>query len=442
MADGQRGRNVIREMGGGIRVAVVRPLLAEPLPAPPLSTDLTVPQLRLSLLDTEYKLILDILAANFSEPSALPPEVAYLHQKLLVAPAASPAAGTGTPAGGSPEPVIDVDAKPVPPAAGGGPPAAQQEEVPAAAAALEAKREAVRRFTTSNAALLQLLGDVCTVRVTVKIGAAQLMLWNKQQDGSAPLPLGGIQLSNMWLGLALTRGTNMLLSLSLPVVFVRDMRPGVPPEASLVLSTAGMGSGAEGPSAAVVAVASGGAGDPSSTPALTSSSSSRALDAGSAGGGAVATLLPSLLTLEYRAVRSLGPELVSGLQVRLQRPTLVLDIAFIMRVLHFVVPAVGTQGPQTRPYATHEVHLGAQPYLADAHLWLSPEYRIIADAPGVREFVYDGRGHALVLPAGLPATEHVPLIVVGRNKVLRLRNVKVGSGGDATATTATLQHID
>lgn len=137
------------------------------------------------------------------------------------------------------------------------------------------------------------------------------------------------------------------------------------------------------------------------------------------------SLLPSLLTLEYRMVKSIGVEPAAALQVRLQRPTLVLDAGFIMRVLHFVAPTAGLQGPVPRPYDSREVHLGPEPYLAPDHLWLSPEYRIIADAPELREAVYDGRGHALVLPDCVPAIEHVPLLVVGRNKVLRLKNVRV-----------------
>jgi hypothetical protein len=137
------------------------------------------------------------------------------------------------------------------------------------------------------------------------------------------------------------------------------------------------------------------------------------------------SLLPSLLTLEYRVVNSIGPQPAAAMQVRLQRPTLVLDVGFIMRVLHFVAPAAGLQGPVPRPYDTRELHLGPEPYAAADHLWLSPEYRLIADAPGLSEAVYDGQGHALVLPECVPAIEHVPLIVVGRGKTLRLRNVRL-----------------
>jgi len=45
----------------------------------------------------------------------------------------------------------------------------------------------------------------------------------------------------------------------------------------------------------------------------------------------------------------------------------------------------------------------------------------------VDEFVYDGQGHAIALPRTVPATERVPLIVIGRGKALRLRNVRVAN---------------
>jgi len=66
-------------------------------------------------------------------------------------------------------------------------------------------------------------------------------------------------------------------------------------------------------------------------------------------------------------------------QVRFQRPTLVLDVGFIMEVLHFVAPTAGLQGPVPRPYDTREIHLGPGPYVATDHLWLSPESRIVAE---------------------------------------------------------------
>ncbi len=54
------------------------------------------------------------------------------------------------------------------------------------------------------------------------------------------------------------------------------------------------------------------------------------------------------------------------------------------------------------------------PFQAD--VWLSPEVRLLADAPDVSHFVYDGNGHALVLPPSLHPADLVPLILVGAHR--------------------------
>lgn len=417
VADGVRGRNIIREMGGGVSVCVRRPLLADPLPLPPITTAVTVQKLRASLLDTEYALILAILAGNFAETVYLPPEIAWLQSSLL---GDKPAAAGGQP-GSSPAAAA---------ASEKGGKAAATSSAPAVAAAATAvvdddaetadmKRQIVSDFSCTNASLLGLLCDVITTKVTVSINQAQLMLWNAQPQGLPPSAVGSVELKNLWVAVSMTHLGNMLLWLSLPSVCARDLRPGVPKEASLVLSTAEIGSGSDlgGPLSGTGATPL-----PTACPRYRDSSSS-SKQQGPSGP------LPSLLTLQYRAVNSIGPEPAAALQVRLQRPTLVLDVGFIMKVLHFVAPQAGLQGPVPRPYTTHEVHLGHEPYLAPDHLWLSPEYRIIADAPGLKEAVYDGQGYALVLPASVPSIEHVPLIVVGRGVTLRLRNVKIINHG-------------
>ena len=65
------------------------------------------------------------------------------------------------------------------------------------------------------------------------------------------------------------------------------------------------------------------------------------------------------------------------------------------------------------------------PYKADRDLWLSPEARLLADAPGVEDFVYDGQGKRLVLPQDITVDEPLPLILIGSGKSLQLKNVKL-----------------
>jgi vacuolar protein sorting-associated protein 13A/C len=406
-------------------VRVRRPLLADPLPLPPLTTAVTVPRLSASLLDTEYALILAVSGGNFSEPADVPGQIAWLHTSLLTtqqqqqqqqqqaaaasSPSVSAAGGASQPSGGSAA------------AAPGGSAGADDDGV------AEVQRQVVSDFSCTSASLLGLLCDAITTKTTISIGQAQLQLWNAQPEGLPPASVGSIELRDMWVAVSMTQRGNMLLWLSLPSVCARDLRPGVPHEASLVLSTAEIGSASElgGPLSGTGATPL-----PAACPPKRRTGDGNACTgSGSSGGGMGSRRggpLPSLLTLQYRAVSSIGGQPASALHVRLQRPTLVLDVGFIMKVLNFVTPGAGLQGPMPRPYASHEVHLAPDaPYLAPDHLWLSPEYRIIADGPGLSHAVYDGQGHALVLPSAVPSVEFVPLIVVGRGVTLRLRNVRL-----------------
>ncbi len=63
------------------------------------------------------------------------------------------------------------------------------------------------------------------------------------------------------------------------------------------------------------------------------------------------------------------------------------------------------------------------PFKADRDLWLSPEARLLADSPGVQDFVYDGQGKRLVLPQDISVDEPLPLILIGPGKTLQLKNL-------------------
>ncbi len=65
------------------------------------------------------------------------------------------------------------------------------------------------------------------------------------------------------------------------------------------------------------------------------------------------------------------------------------------------------------------------PFKADRDLWLSPEARLLADSPGVENFVYDGQGKRLVLPQDISVDEPLPLILIGPGKTLQLKNLKL-----------------
>ena len=57
-------------------------------------------------------------------------------------------------------------------------------------------------------------------------------------------------------------------------------------------------------------------------------------------------------------------------------------------------------------------------------MWLSPDTRLLVDAPGAPEdVVFDGQGHKLVLPKDLTVQDPVPVILVGPGRTLILKNV-------------------
>ena len=121
-------------------------------------------------------------------------------------------------------------------------------------------------------------------------------------------PLTSIALSDLWVTYHSTTLGNMLVSVNLPSVSIEDLRPGLPREQAMVLSTtdlaAAAAAGAAAPSpwggAVGAAVApsqgSGDGGSGGTDPALVPSESRVPLSGPP----------PSLLTLEYRSIQAQG----------------------------------------------------------------------------------------------------------------------------------------
>lgn len=51
--------------------------------------------------------------------------------------------------------------------------------------------------------------------------------------------------------------------------------------------------------------------------------------------------------------------------------------------------------------------------------------RILADAPGIQNFEFDGSGFHLILPEDMTPLDALPLILVGNGKTLRFKNVTI-----------------
>ncbi|GLI59137.1 hypothetical protein VaNZ11_000962, partial [Volvox africanus] len=387
-----------------------------------------LPQLSAVISEAEYRRLLAALSSNFGESAQSDPRVSELHQILqritrpLPPPPASPKQAAGALPSSGP-PAVPGVAK----AAGGGDGVSDVGGGggggPLCSPVLD--------FTRSLRSVLAALGDSCTIQATVAMGAARLTLLAAAADGSSALaPLTAVILRDFWLGYYGTARGGMFISATLPTLDIEDLRPGVSPEQRKVLSTA--------TAAAAAAASNGDGGDDGDASAGVAGVATRRLPS------------PSLLALEYRSVAATvvgscisgggGREAaalpgVQALKLRLQRPTLVLDFELLLQIVNFVAPSPVLKGSGPRPYETRDIFLPLHTtyYATGKDLWLSPEVRLLADAPAGGAappatgflHVYDGGGGRLVLPPGLSPAESLPLIVVGSNRALRLRNVRI-----------------
>lgn len=79
------------------------------------------------------------------------------------------------------------------------------------------------------------------------------------------------------------------------------------------------------------------------------------------------------------------------LRLRFQRPTITAETSFMLAVTKFFVPAFALSGAKPIPFRSQDVRLATQEHLAEEDLWLSPEMRLLADAPCVDDYVYNGQ---------------------------------------------------
>ena len=123
---------------------------------------------------------------------------------------------------------------------------------------------------------------------------------------------------------------------------------------------------------------------------------------------------PSLLFLKFRSKGS-----NSEIDLQLQEPRLVGENTFIMNILDFFVPsAIPEDVLQCTTISDTE-------YIAESDVYLSPVVRIVAMSTERNEFIYDGNGSNLVLPKQTMELQTVPLILVGPNKTLLIRNTTI-----------------
>lgn len=76
-----------------------------------------------------------------------------------------------------------------------------------------------------------------TVRIVVDIGRIQLELYSRSSATNAIEPLGLFTIADLWVSYCAHEGGRMAVTLSLPTVQGNDLRPGVPQQHSMVISS-------------------------------------------------------------------------------------------------------------------------------------------------------------------------------------------------------------
>jgi hypothetical protein len=337
--------------------------------------EVTVPAVNVAMSTTEYAFICAVLGENFREAPALPPPVGGACED-------AGAAGAGATAVA---PQADAVAKDAAAAA------AQVAEVAAAAAAAP--------YGSADA------HEQLRFRLALQLHDVSCMLY----DGAGRnRPLAEARIVGGWAGISTSVHGVMRVSVAVRDLTIADARVTTPSDRRAVLG---------------VDTTSGYA-----APAAPHASSSGALAPMTESGAPQA----ALLMLDY----SFNTQDGTFIGVRLQRPSLAVDIGFLLAVGRFFVPSLagGTAEALDAVLPNDLVLLpggDAGATVAKRDTLLTPRRRMLADAPAdgaELSYVFDGGGHALVLP---PAPERRvggpsgAVVLVGPGRTLTLRNARL-----------------
>ncbi|KAL8152479.1 LOW QUALITY PROTEIN: hypothetical protein V2J09_010239 [Rumex salicifolius] len=255
-----------------------------------------------------------------------------------------------------------------------------------------------------------LLSQTVTI-MAVRISHALLELCNAANEGSR---LAQIALEGLWVSYRMTSLSEADLYVTVPKFSILDVRHEAKPEMRLML----------GPSADVYRPSGGGL--------SLSSSSSNLLRSQSAvfSGGDIPTSTMLLFDFRWRAASQSSV-------VRIQEPRVLVVPDFLLAVIEFFVPALGTitgreelMNPKNDPICkSNSIILTSPVYKQQEEvIELSSSRQLIADCSGVDEYLYDGCGKTICLREELQSLRSQPIVVIGRGKSLRFVNVKIENG--------------
>ena len=364
-AIGKNGTVPLIQRVDGVKLIMRRPLRGAALTTVPATDmELEIPAINIAMATTEYVFLCVVFGENFREPAELPP----------------PVNGTidlGTDAGAtSITPQVDAVVADA---------AAATTEIAVAASAAAAAASPSTFADQLRFRLVLLLNDV---RCTLYDGVGRAR------------PLAEARLVAGWASLSTSAGGVTRVTAAVHDLKIADVRVTTPRDRRAVL-------GVEATTGTEAVAISRSASGPLSAPK------------------------PMLLFVEYSSSTADGMRI----GVRLQRPSLAVDIGFLLAVGRFFVPSLagGTaEAADTVLPRDVVLHPGgmAAAFIATEDITLGPRRRLLADAPisgAEPSFVFDGGGHALILPPAPESRIGAPpraVILVGPGRTLTLRNAR------------------
>ncbi|XP_062223332.1 uncharacterized protein LOC133922148 [Phragmites australis] len=236
------------------------------------------------------------------------------------------------------------------------------------------------------------------VIMTVDVQYALLELHN---GPDAESPLAELALEGLWVSYRTTSMLEMDLYLSILKFSIHDIRPDTKSEMHLML------------------------GSYSETANLCTEDSST--DVG------VSNL--TMLILDYRWRSSF-----QSFVIRIQQPRVLVVLDFLLRVVEYFVPSLGTitgreesLDPKNDPLMRSDDIILSEPvfFQRENIIQLSPGRQLIVDGCDTDEFTYDGCGGTISLCDKFDKKGQLysgTIIIVGRGKRLRFKNVKIENG--------------
>ncbi|XP_077211040.1 calcium-dependent lipid-binding family protein isoform X2 [Tasmannia lanceolata] len=267
----------------------------------------------------------------------------------------------------------------------------------------------------------QILLSRTVVLVAVEVNYALLELCIGVDEES---PLAQIALEGLWVSYRTTSLSEKDLYVTIPKFSVLDIRPGTKTEMRLML-----GSSSDVSKQGNISDSTG------NFPTPLSDGVTLRKSLKDAGDMDVPKL--TMLLMDYR-VRSSSQSFV----VRVQQPRVLVVLDFLLAVGEFFVPALGTltgreelSDPMNDPIVRNDnIVLSTSIYKQrDSLMHLSLNRQLIVDAVGIDEFTYDGCGGTISLSEEIDlkeisASRVQPIIIIGRGKKLRFKNVKIENG--------------